>query len=279
LDPDPQEGEGGYSHLGQIQAVTMATPVNLDNIAIVLHRPRYPENIGASARAACNMGISQLIVVDPRDCDLTRVLKMATHFAADLVEAMEVFEDLAGALAPFQYVVGTTARAGGRRSTTSSPRRLAQELIPISQKNRIALVFGPENTGLTNAELRLCHSVVTIPTAAFASLNLAQAVILLCYEIFLASRAGAADFTPRLATRQELEAMYEQLKETLINISFINRENPDYWMGYVRRFLSRADMRAREVKMIRGICRQIEWYGSRRGDGVERKVTKKLNSE
>ena len=242
----------------------MSTPVNLDNIAIVLHRPRYPENIGASARAACNMGISQLIVVDPRDCDLTRVLKMATHFAAHLVEAMEVFEALEEALAPFQYVVGTTARAGGRRSTISSPRRLATELIPISQRNRIALVFGPENTGLTNAELRLCHSTVTIPTTAFASLNLAQAVMLLCYEIFLASREGEGNFTPRLATRQELEGMYEQLKETFINISFINRENPDYWMGHIRRFFSRYHMRAREVKMIRGICRQIEWYGSRR---------------
>ncbi|MDY6837272.1 MAG: RNA methyltransferase [Thermodesulfobacteriota bacterium] len=244
--------------------MTTAEGVNLENIAIVLHRPRYPENIGASARVARNMGVSRLIVVDPRDCDLTRVLKMATHFAADLVEAMEVFEDLETALGPFQYVVGTTARAGGKRATTAQPRKLAQELIPISQKNRVALVFGPENTGLTNAELRLCHVVVTIPTAEFASLNLAQAVMVLCYEVFLASRQRGEGFIPRLATSQELEAMYEQLKETLVNIDFINRENPDYWMQYVRRFFARSGMRAREVKMIRGMCRQIEWYGSRR---------------
>ncbi|MBW2172103.1 MAG: RNA methyltransferase, partial [Deltaproteobacteria bacterium] len=86
--------------------------VNLDNIAVVLHRPRYPENIGSAARAVCNMGIGRFIVVDPRDCDLTRILKTATHFAADIVEGMEVFEDLETALAPFQYVVGTTARVG-----------------------------------------------------------------------------------------------------------------------------------------------------------------------
>ena len=248
----------------------MSVPVNLKHIAIVLHRPRYPENIGASARAACNMGISQLIVVDPRDCDLTRVLKMATHFAADLVETMEVFEGLETALAPFQYVVGTTARVGGGRATISSPRRLAEKLIPISRKNPIALVFGPENTGLTNAELRLCDEVVSIPTAEFASLNLAQAVMVLCYEIFLASRQGVHEFTPRLATSQELESMYEQLKETLVNIDFINRENPDYWMQYVRRFFSRVGIRAREVKMIRGICRQIEWYGSRGSNKLNR---------
>jgi tRNA/rRNA methyltransferase len=242
--------------------MTAPARVNLENITIILHRPRYPENIGASARAALNMGLSRLIVVDPRDCDLTRILKMATHFAADLVEQMEVFDDLETALGPFQYVVGTTARLGGRRAVTAHPDKLAQELVPISQDNRVALVFGPENTGLTNAELRLCHAVVTIPTAEFASLNLAQAVMVVCYEVFLASRKEGEVFTPRWATSQELEAMYEQLKKTLVHIDFINRENPDYWMQYVRRFFARCGMRAREVKMIRGICRQIEWYGS-----------------
>lgn len=241
----------------------MSVPMNLKNVAIVLHQPSYPENIGAAARAACNMGLRQLIVVNPRDCDLTRVLKMATHFAADLVEEMEVFQDLETALAPFQYIVGTTARHGGRRATSSDPRKLAEQLVPISQKNRIALVFGPESRGLTNADLRLCHAVVTIPTAGFASLNLAQAVMVLCYELFLASREDVGDFTPRLATRRELEAMYEKLKEVLIHICFINPENPDYWMGHIRRFFSRLDMRARDVRIIRGICRQIEWYGSR----------------
>ena len=244
----------------------MAARVNLDNVAVVLHRPRYPENIGASARAALNMGIRRLIVVDPRDCDLTRILKMATHFAADLVEEMEVHEDLSAALAPFQYVVGTTARVGGRRPTSSDLGQVAESLIPISQDNRVALVFGPENWGLTNEELRLCDVLVTIPTSAFASLNVAQAVIILCYEVFLASRDEGREFTPRMATRLELEAMYEQLKQTFLNINFINAENPDYWMQHIRRLFSRAGMRARDVKMIRGICRQIEWYGSKRKD-------------
>lgn len=241
----------------------MSLRMNLDNIAIVLHRPRYPENIGAAARSACNMGISRLIVVDPRESDLTRVLKMATHFAADLVEAMEEYEDLETALAPFQYVVGTTARLGSRRPAVPKLRKIAETLIPISQHNRIALLFGPENRGLTNAELRLCHALVNIPTAGFASLNLAQAVMVLCYEVFLASREDTGTLIPRLATRRELEDMYGQLTETLIHINFINPENPDYWMGHVRRFFSRLGMQARDVRMIRGICRQIEWYGSR----------------
>lgn len=247
-----------------MKQLPMSTRVNLSNIAIVLHRPSYPENIGASARAACNMGISQLIVVDPRDCDLTRILKMATHFAIDVVETMEVFEDLQTALAPFQYVVGTTARVGSRRPTISDPGKLAESLIPISQENRVALLFGPESSGLTNAELGLCQAVVTIPTAGFTSINLAQAIMVLCYEVFLASRESIEGFVPRLAARHELEDMYEELKNTFINISFINPENPDYWMQHIRRVFSRIDMRGRDVRMIRGICRQIEWYGSRR---------------
>ncbi len=247
-----------------MKQLPMSTRVNLSNIAIVLHRPSYPENIGASARAACNMGISQLIVVDPRDCDLTRILKMATHFAVDVVETMEVFEDLQTALARFQYVVGTTARVGSRRPTISDPGKLAERLVPISQKNRVALLFGPESSGLTNAELGLCQAVVTIPTAGFTSINLAQAIMVLCYEVFLASRESVEGFVPGLAARHELEDMYEELKNTFINISFINPENPDYWMQHIRRFFSRIDMRARDVRMIRGICRQIEWYGSRR---------------
>jgi len=241
----------------------MATHVNLDNVAVVLHKPKYAENIGASARAACNMGIKQLVVVDPRDCDLTRVLRMATHFAADIVENMEIHADLEAALAPFQYIVGTTARVGSQRPTLPNPRELAQRLIPLSQNNRIALVFGPEDTGLTNAELGLCQTVVTIPTADFASLNLAQAMMVLCYEVFAASRSDMTRFTPRLASRQELEDMYAHLKAVFVDIDFINPENPDYWMQHIRRFFSRIDMRARDVRMIRGMCRQIEWYGSR----------------
>ncbi|MBW2318803.1 MAG: RNA methyltransferase, partial [Deltaproteobacteria bacterium] len=155
-----------------------------------------------------------------------------------------------------------TARIGRRRPTISGPRKLAEELVTISQKNRIAIVFGHESSGLTNAELGLCQAVVTIPTAEFSSLNLAQAVMLFCYEMFLASREETEKLTPKLATRHELEGMYKQLKETFVNISFINPENPDYWMQHVRRFFSRIKMRARDVRMIRGICRQIEWYGS-----------------
>jgi tRNA/rRNA methyltransferase len=234
--------------------------VNLANIAIVLHRTHFPENIGAAARVAKNMGIKRLVVVDPRDCDLTKILKMATHNAEDIVTEMEVFDDLKKALESFQYVVGTTARTGSQRQTGRHPRRLAEDLVNISQNNQVAIVFGPEDRGLRNKELQYCDGLVTIPTAGFSSLNLAQAVMILAYEIFLAGSDEPKTFVPRLANRDELEGMYDHLKGTLTRIGFVNPENPEYWMMSFRRFFSRIGLRAREVKLIRGICRQLDWY-------------------
>jgi tRNA/rRNA methyltransferase len=250
----------------------MPEGIHRDNIAIVLHRPRYPENIGAAARAICNMGTGRLIVVQPQNCDLTRVLKMATHAAADVVQEMDVYDSLNSAVASFQYIVGTTARLGRQRQEVFSPSELARHLAAISRENRIAILFGPEDRGLTNEDIRLCHALVSIPTAAFSSLNLAQAVMILCYEILSASKSEAAVPLPRLASRHDLEGMYKQLAEILIRIGFINPQNPEYWMNNMRRFFNRLPLRAKEVRIIRGICRQIDWYAKKcYRDGIEKK--------
>jgi tRNA/rRNA methyltransferase len=239
----------------------MAATVNLANIAIVLVQPNISENIGAAARAMCNMGLRRLIVVDPPRCDLTRVCKMATQAALDVVEAMEVQADLSEALGEFTYVVGTTARLGGQRQVISNPKRLAEMLVPIAAENPVAILFGPEDRGLTNEDLRFCHAVATIPTADFSSLNLAQAVMIVCYELFRCRRETPREFAPRLANRFELDAMYAQLKDVLLRICFINPSNPDYFMNNLRHFGTRMQLRAKEVQIIRGICRQIDWYG------------------
>lgn len=238
--------------------------VNLSNISIVLHKPRHPENIGAAARCMCNMGLSQLVVVNPKNYILKKVHKLATHAAVDIVEHIKFYEGLKEALSEYNYVVGTTARLGGERQVVSSPSKLAKKLISISAKNRVAIVFGPEDRGLSNEDIRLCHVLVNIPTAEFSSLNLAQAVMVICFEIFSAGRKENEEFVPRLANRYELDGMYDQLKDILVKISYINRENPDYWMNKLRYFFTRMQLRAREVSIIRGICRQIDWYGKKR---------------
>jgi tRNA/rRNA methyltransferase len=186
---------------------------------------------------------------------------MATQAALDVVEEMEVFTGLDEALRGFSYVVGTTARMGGQRQVIGSPARLAEMLVPISAENQVAILFGPEDRGLTNEDLRFCHSTATIPTADFSSLNLAQAVMVVCYELFRCSLETPKEFTPRLANRFELDAMYAQLKDVLMRICFINPANPDYFMNNLRHFGTRMQLRAKEVQIIRGICRQIDWFG------------------
>jgi tRNA/rRNA methyltransferase len=250
----------------------MPDKIRLDNVAIVLHRPRYPENIGAAARAMRNMGIRHLAVVEPQNCDLTRILKMATHAASDVVEQMDVCDNLTAALTPFNFVVGTTARLGRQRTVIESPEKLARELLPICADNRVAVLFGPEDRGLTNDDLRLCHWLVNIPTADFSSLNLAQAVMIVCYALFSAGRPEPRVHVPRLASRHELDGMYDQVKDILVRINYINPENPDYWMNKIRQYFTRMQLRAKEVSIIRGICRQINWYAGRRyEDGRNRR--------
>ena len=237
--------------------------VNIDNISIVLLQPRYSENIGAAARAMRNMGFQQLVIVDPQNFDLPKALKLATHFASDIIENSRFYLDLKEALSPFSYVVGTTARLGGQRQVVCTPLTLARKLIPISVKNRIAILFGPENKGLSNEDIRCCHALVNIPTTNFSSLNLAQSVMILCYEIFMAGQEANEEFTPRMASRHELDGMYDQLKDILVRISYINAENPDYWLNHFRRFFTRLQLRAKEVNIIRGLCRQVDWYGKK----------------
>ena len=250
----------------------MPDRINLKNISIVLHQPRSPENIGAAARAMRNMGIDQLVVVAPHNCDLTRVCKMATHAAMEVVEQMRVFDTLEQALDEYAFVAGTTARLGGQRKVITSPPLLAEKLFSISDQNRIAILFGPEDRGLTNEDIRLCHTLVNIPTDKFSSLNLAQAVMIVCYELFRYTTKAPQEFVPRLANRHELDAMYAQLKEILIQISFINPDNPDYFLNNFRHFFNRLPLRAKEVQIIRGICRQIKWYGEKRyQDGLKEK--------
>jgi len=232
--------------------------VNLKNCFVVLNKPQYPENIGASARAIMNMGLGGLIVVNPSDLRIDAVKKMATHEASKIVEEMKIFDHLHDALAGFGYVVGTTARQGRRRRPTHTPRGLGQHLAPISQKNRVALLFGPERCGLSNPELWLCQAVVTIRTADFSSINLAQSVMIIAYELFEAGCTKDVHI-PRLASQMELEAMYRHLKEAFLAIGFVNPENPEYWMTNFRRLFARIHLNKKEVRMIRGFCRQLLW--------------------
>jgi tRNA/rRNA methyltransferase len=254
----------------------------LDHITIVLHQPRFAENIGSTARAAMNLGLRHITLVNPEDTDRERMGKLATHAAAALLETMEVKPTLPEALAPFHYIVGTTARLGGERKQIITPAQAGQNILTLGPDARVALLFGPENRGLSNDELRYCHAVVNIPTVQASSLNLAQAVLIMAYEIFLAHRipeegpsledppfrsldgqtlkAQRSLEEPPLATSFELEGMYQHLSEVLQLMDFLDKQNPEHWMMSIRRFFSRIQLYSPEVRMIRGVCRQLKWF-------------------
>lgn len=233
-----------------------------ERIHIVLCRPKFPENIGSAARAMKNMGFSRLVVVNPESRDMEKIYRMATHEARGLVDEILWQDSLEDALIDMNYVVGTTARLGrNRKRSLFSPREMAERIYQLSSENKVAILFGPEDRGLQNEDLRHCHAFVHIPTADFSSLNLAQAVMILCYTLFSENREIPEEPLPKLATRQELDALYTHMQETLIKIDFMRPDNPEYWLDNFRHLLSRMPLRAREVRILRGICHQVLWYG------------------
>ena len=239
----------------------MSERVFLENISVVLKQPRFPENIGAAARAMSNMGLSHLVIVDPENFEMDKIRKMATHKAEWIVRQAVIVPDMREALKDFTYVAGTSARLGKQRLEFDTPNVLARKLVTISKHNQAAIVFGPEDRGLTNEDLHLCNSLVHIPTAEFSSINLAQSVMILCYEIYCASLESGNTFEPRLAKVVELEGMYAQLKEILVKIKFENPQNADYWINRFRKFFTRIPVRAKEVQLIRGMLKQINRFG------------------
>jgi len=239
----------------------------LAKIAIVLVEPREPGNIGAAARAMANMGLSRLVLVRPPDHLVADAFRMALA-ARPILESAAVADDLAQALAGFGFVAGTTRRRGAGRCGRVTPRQLASELPAVAAANDIAILFGREDSGLTNEELQYCQRLVTIPSSAgFGSLNLAQSVLAIAYEIFLvddASGSGGPVPPARRAPTADLEGLYAQMERVLLNIGYLDPANPAHMMRVFRRLLGRSGPDAREVKALRGIFRQVDWYVGRR---------------
>ncbi len=236
----------------------------LNNIAIVLLKPKFPENIGAAARSAWNMGISHLVVVRSEQPDHHAMAKMATHKAVHLIDSMALHTSLSEALAPFSIIIGTTARKGRQRLTKNNPRQIVEKVLPLLPDNKIAFLFGPEDCGLTNDDLKYCHMTSSIPTADFSSLNLAQAVAIHCYEIYHGLVHSQQEFptSQKLATSFELEGMYTHVEEALLQVNFLHEKNHTYWMRNIRDFLARRQLSSKDSNIIRGICRQFLWYQS-----------------
>lgn len=242
----------------QVRPLGEPIKANLSNIAVILVNPIYSENIGATARACANFGVSNLIVVNPENLEEDKMKAMATKTGVEVLEKMKIFLDLPNALKDFNYVIGTTARLGKHRMVYYTPKEVAPYVCELSMNNKIAILFGNERTGLSNEDLLHCSSAITIPTTEKASLNLAQAVVIILYEIFQSASILKVP-KPQLATQEELEIMFKLIFATLEAIDYIPHDNKVLWMTNIKRFLSKLELTSKEVKIIKGFCRQLLW--------------------
>jgi tRNA/rRNA methyltransferase len=205
-----------------------------------------------------NMGLNRLIVVNGSSPLHANAYKLASG-AEDILERAEEFFTLGEAISEMGCVVGMTSRGGKDRAPLLTPESLAKKLNPLSLKNSIGLAFGSEKEGLTNEELSLCQLYVRIPaTESFASLNLAQAVVVVCYELFKASVEIPAS-PVQLAQTDQTERMFEHMEKTLLDIGFLDRKHPKRMMWVLRRLFGRSQMDEREVQILHGIWSQMDY--------------------
>jgi len=235
----------------------------LNNIVVILVGSKYPGNVGAVARAMHNMGLRHLRLAAPKCAIDEDAIRMARS-ANPVLESVRTFRSLAGALRGIRLVVGTTGKSGGNREQTFSPRALVPVILSHASRRKVGIVFGPEDTGLVDDDLLRCQLLLRIPTQSRAhSINLAQAVMIVSYELFLGHLECEPARVPALATVEQIEAMYEQLEAALRTIGFLHDENARHMMFRLRRLLGRTGLEHSDVGILRGIARQIAWLGSR----------------
>lgn len=239
----------------------MTAPMVSANVRIVLVRPQGSGNVGSVARAMKNMGLATLVLVDPAPLDDGWASAMAVH-ARDVLESATRVRSLADAVADCAWVVGTAARSGPFRGQVLAPRDLAIDLLRVAATQPVALVFGPEDHGLSNAEIEHCQAMVTIPTAdAYTSLNLAQAVLVCAYELHLAATSDSGDrglSVPR-PTAARLALLFDRLQQALLAIGFLNPQNPKPVMNVFRRIFARAGLQDHDARVLLGLARQVQW--------------------
>jgi tRNA (cytidine32/uridine32-2'-O)-methyltransferase len=232
----------------------------MQHIRIVLVNPSHPGNIGSAARAMKTMGLTRLYLVAPRLFPDQKAVELAAG-AVDILEQAQVVATLDEAIRDCHIVVGTSARERAIPWPLSTPREMAEILAQQGPAHEIAVLFGCEQSGLSNAELQRCHRHVHIPTdPTYTSLNLAAAVQVVAYELHLAhaTQTPAPTWDYRLATAEEMEAFFAHLEQALITLDFLKQEAPRRLMTRMRRLFLRAQPDIMEINMLRGMLGAIE---------------------
>jgi TrmH family RNA methyltransferase len=242
-------------------------------IRIALVETSHPGNIGAAARAMKNMGLTELHLVSPRVFPDAEATARAAG-ADDVLQAAIVHDRLDTAIADCGLVVGTSSRHRHLPWDLVEPRECAQRVAAAAQAKPVAVLFGSERIGLTNEALMTCNLLVTIPTdAAYSSLNVAMAVQLVSYELWMALRPGEPAPRERdvpLATADEMARLYQHIEEVLAEIDFRDRTGGGFLMARIRRLFNRAQVDQNELNILRGILTAVQ---SRRRIAGSKSVT------
>ncbi|CAM3842010.1 RNA methyltransferase [Parendozoicomonas haliclonae] len=239
--------------------------MSVENIRIVLVNTTHPGNIGSAARAMKTMGLSSLYLVDPVDFPSGEARALSSG-ATDLLESAVVTQTLEEAIADCELVIGASARVRGISLELTDPRDTAQVAVSEASTGRkVALVFGREDRGLTNEELRLCHRQVHIPSVAeFSSLNLAASVQVLAYELRMTSLSHEGEASVpevreyELASSEQMESFYTHLRDMLNDVGFFKSCNPEKIMAKLRRIYGRSRLDRMEYNIMRGILTETQ---------------------
>jgi tRNA (cytidine32/uridine32-2'-O)-methyltransferase len=234
--------------------------MKLDSIRIVLIATSHPGNIGSSARAMKTMGLRRLYLVSPRSFPDRWANELAAG-ADDVLEHAVVTDSLAEALKGCKLVLATSARPREISLPGLTPEAAAGLIAEAHDDTEVAIVFGREHAGLTNDELLHCHYHLNIPSdPAFSSLNLAQAVQIVAYELRMKLLSPMADVEMRhdiLATAESVELFYTHLRDVLVAIDFLKPSNPKKLLQRLRRMFNRTKLESMEVNILRGILTSV----------------------
>ena len=240
--------------------------MSLHHCRIVLVRTHYPGNLGATARIMRNFGLRDLVLVVPQaDIHDRNARQLSTH-GESILDVARIVEDLGEAVADCALIIGTSGPEGGmfRRQSLGTPEEILRHAIePLQNGQSVALVFGPEPTGLANEDVTRCHHLIHIPTDdLYTSLNLAQSVAICLYALrrqWLKAECLPQPTEP-MATFAEQEHMFAQLRLALEEIHFLYGPKADSLMHAMRHLLGKARLTTMEVKVLLGLARQIRWH-------------------
>lgn len=284
---------------------------DFSNIHVILVNTSHPGNIGAAARALKNMGIPNLRLVDPVDFP-SDVARWRSASATDVLDRVEVFDDLEAAVADCGLVVGASARSRRMPWPMLNPRQCGRQVALDAVGNKVALVFGREDKGLTNEELQLCHYHVQIPANPdYSSLNLAAAVMVVCYEarVAMLEARGESEEEPDKGTLptedqsasaippiydpasedeywdvpkadgRQLELFYEHLEQVLVDMDFHDPENPRLLMPRMRRLFGRIRPDSMEINILRGVLTYVDDHVKRANATTDKQADAKQSAD